>query len=44
MKKSHFFWITVVFIILSVAALALAQSGSDLTSPNMPDKMKRVFL
>jgi uncharacterized membrane protein YfcA len=40
MKNSRFFWITGVLIILSFAALALAQSGAELTTPNMPDKVK----
>lgn len=40
MKRSTFFAATGLMVVLSFAALAFAQSGSDLTTPDMPDKMK----
>ncbi len=40
MNRKRFFWVTGVFILLSFATLALAQSGSGLTTPGMPDRMK----
>lgn len=40
MKRSTFFMATGLMVVLSFAALAFAQSGSDLTTPDMPDKMK----
>ena len=40
MKLSKFYWITGIFVLLTFATLALAQSGSDLTTPGMPGKMK----
>ncbi|MDX1708370.1 MAG: sulfite exporter TauE/SafE family protein [Desulfobacterales bacterium] len=43
MKLSRFYWITGIFILLTFATLALAQSGSDLTTPGMPGKMKRAI-
>jgi uncharacterized membrane protein YfcA len=42
-KLSRFYWITGIFILLTLATLALAQSGSDLTSPGMPGKMKQAI-
>ena len=43
MKISKFFWITGIFVLLTFVTLALAQSGSDLTTPGMPGKMKRAI-
>ncbi|MGD2037436.1 MAG: sulfite exporter TauE/SafE family protein [Desulfobacterales bacterium] len=43
MKLSRFYWITGIFVLLTFAALAFAQSGSDLTTPGMPGKMKRAI-
>ncbi len=43
MKLSRFFWVTGIFILLTFATLALAQSGSELTSPGMPGKMKQAI-
>lgn len=43
MKTSRFFWITGIFVLLTFAALAMAQSGSELTTPGMPGKMKRAI-
>lgn len=43
MKLSKFYWITGIFVLLTFATLALAQSGSDLTTPDMPGKMKRAI-
>ena len=43
MKLSRFYWITSIFILLTFVTLALAQSGSDLTTPGMPGKMKRAI-
>jgi hypothetical protein len=42
-KLSKFYWITGIFILLTFATLALAQSGSELTTPGMPGKMKRAI-
>lgn len=42
-KLSRFYWVTGILILLTFATLALAQSGSELTSPGMPDKMKRAI-
>ncbi|MDJ0817449.1 MAG: sulfite exporter TauE/SafE family protein [Desulfobacterales bacterium] len=42
-KLSRFFWVTGIFILLTFATLALAQSGSELTSPGMPGKMKQAI-
>jgi uncharacterized membrane protein YfcA len=42
-KLSKFYWITGIFVLLTFATLALAQSGSDLTTPDMPGKMKRAI-
>jgi hypothetical protein len=42
-KLSKFFWITGIFVVLTFATLALAQSGSDLTTPDTPGKMKRAI-
>ncbi|MGD9149067.1 MAG: sulfite exporter TauE/SafE family protein, partial [Desulfobacterales bacterium] len=43
MKVSRFFWITGIFVLLTFATLALAQSGSELTPDGMPGKMKRAI-
>lgn len=43
MKRRKIFWATGILIILTFATLALAQSGSDMTSPGMPDKMKEAI-
>ncbi len=43
MKLSRFYWVTGIFILLTFATLALAQSGSELTSPGMPGKMKQAI-
>jgi uncharacterized membrane protein YfcA len=42
-KGSRFFWITGIFVLLTFATLALAQSGSELTPDGMPGKMKRAI-
>jgi uncharacterized membrane protein YfcA len=42
-KKSRFFWATGILILLTFATLALAQSGSELTTPGMPGKMKKAI-
>jgi hypothetical protein len=42
-KKSTFLVATGLMVLLSFAALAFAQSGSDLTTPNMPAKMKNAI-
>ncbi len=42
-KLSRFYWVTGIFILLTFATLALGQSGSDLTSPGMPGKMKQAI-
>ena len=43
MKLSRFYWTTGILILLTFATLALAQSGSDLTTPNMPAKVKEAI-
>ncbi len=43
MKKSKFFIATGLLIILSFVTVALAQTGSELTSPGMPGKMKQAI-
>ncbi|MGD8992967.1 MAG: sulfite exporter TauE/SafE family protein, partial [Desulfobacterales bacterium] len=43
MKASRFFWITGIFVLLTFATLALAQSGSELTPDGVPGKMKRAI-
>ena len=43
MKLSRIYWVTGIFILLTFATLALAQSGSELTSPGMPGKMKQAI-
>ena len=43
MKLSRFCWVTGILILLTFATLALAQSGSELTSPGMPGKMKQAI-
>ena len=43
MKKSKFFYATGLLIILSFVTVALAQTGSELTSPDMPGKMKQAI-
>jgi uncharacterized membrane protein YfcA len=42
-KLSRFFWITGIFVLLTFATLALAQSGSELTPDGMPGKMKQAI-
>jgi uncharacterized membrane protein YfcA len=42
-KSAKFYWITGIFVLFTFATLALAQSGSDLTTPGMPGKMKRAI-
>jgi uncharacterized membrane protein YfcA len=42
-KASRFFWITGIFVLLTFATLALAQSGSELTPDGVPGKMKRAI-
>ncbi len=43
MKLSRFYWTTGILILLTFATLALAQSGSDLTTPDMPAKVKEAI-
>ena len=43
MKLSRFYWITGILVLLTFATLALAQSGTDLTTPGMPEKMKQAI-
>ena len=43
MKLSRFYWITGIFVLLTFATLAVAQSGSELTPAGMPGKMKRAI-
>ena len=43
MKLSRFYWITGIFVLLTFATLAFAQSGSELTPDGMPGKMKRAI-
>jgi uncharacterized membrane protein YfcA len=40
MNRKCVFWITGIFVLLSFAALALAQTSPGLTTPDMPHKMK----
>ncbi len=40
MNRSKFYIATTLMILLSFVTIALAQTGSELTSPNMPGKMK----
>ena len=40
MNRSKFYIVTALMILLSFVTIALAQTGSELTSPNMPGKMK----
>ena len=40
MNRSKFYIATALMILLSFVTIALAQTGSELTSPNMPGKMK----
>ncbi|MBT8332432.1 MAG: sulfite exporter TauE/SafE family protein, partial [Deltaproteobacteria bacterium] len=42
-KLARFYWVTGILILLTFAALAIAQTGSDLTSPGMSGKMKRAI-
>jgi len=42
-KLSRFYWITGALVLLTFATLALAQSGTDLTTPGMSDKMKQAI-
>ena len=43
MKLSKFLWISGMLALLTFATLALAQSGSDLTTPGMSGKMKEAI-
>ena len=43
MNKKKFFIATGLMIILSFFTVALAQTGSDMTTPGMPDKMKQAI-
>ncbi len=40
MNRTKFFTATALLIVLSFVAVAMAQTGSDLTTPGMSDKMK----
>ncbi|MEE4601560.1 MAG: sulfite exporter TauE/SafE family protein, partial [Desulfobacteraceae bacterium] len=43
MNLSRLYWVTGILVLLTFATLALAQSGTDLTTPGMPDKMKQAI-
>ena len=43
MNKSKFYLATALLVLLSFVTLALAQTGAELTSPGMPEKMKRAI-
>ena len=43
MKLSKFYWVTGILVVLTFATLAWAQTGSELTSPGMPGKMKQAI-
>ena len=43
MNKSKFYLSTALLVVLSFVTVALAQTGSDLTTPGMPDKMKEAI-
>lgn len=43
MNKSQFYLATALLVLLSFVTLALAQTGAELTSPGMPEKMKRAI-
>jgi hypothetical protein len=43
LNKSKFFIATALLIVLSFVTVALAQTGSDLTTPDMPEKMKKAI-
>jgi len=43
MNRKRLFWVTGILVLLSFATLSLAQSGSELTSPGMPDRMKKAI-
>jgi uncharacterized membrane protein YfcA len=42
-KKNRFLWATGILITLSFFTVALAQTGADLTTPGMPDKIKQAI-
>jgi len=42
-NKSQFYLATALLVLLSFVTLALAQTGAELTSPGMPEKMKRAI-
>jgi hypothetical protein len=42
-NKKKFFFATSLLIILSFFTVALAQTGADLTTPGMPDKMRQAI-
>jgi uncharacterized membrane protein YfcA len=43
MNRKRVFWATGILVLLSFATLCLAQSGSELTTPGMPGKMKQAI-
>ena len=43
MNKKKFFFATGLLVILSFITVALAQTGTDLTTPGMPGKMKQAI-
>ncbi len=43
MKSSRFYWATGILVLFTFVTLAWAQTGSDLTSPGMPGKMKQAI-
>lgn len=43
MNKSKLFLATALLIVLSFVTVALAQTGGDLTSPDMPEKMQQAI-
>ncbi|MGD8366759.1 MAG: sulfite exporter TauE/SafE family protein [Desulfobacterales bacterium] len=43
MNKSNFLIATALLLVLSFVTVALAQTGGDLTTPNMPGKMKEAI-
>jgi uncharacterized membrane protein YfcA len=43
MNRKRLFWVTGILVLLSFATLCLAQSGSEMTSPGMPKKMKQAI-
>ena len=43
MNRSKFYLTTALLVVLSFVTVALAQTGSDLTTPGMPGKMKQAI-